>query len=75
MSLLISVIHIVVCVWVVFIIMMQHRKSGGFTGNFGGGGTQADMSGGTWKRMNSLTRLSVILTGVFLLLSLIQMRI
>jgi preprotein translocase subunit SecG len=51
--------------------MMQHRKSGGFTGAFGGGGTQAD-SGGTWQRMSSLTKITAGLMVAFMVLSMLQ---
>lgn len=53
--------------------MMQHRKSGGFTGSFGGG-TQADMSG-TWQRMSGLTKLTALLIAIFMILSIIQVLI
>ena len=51
--------------------MMQHRKSGGFTGAFGGGGTQADMSG-TWQRMSGLTKVTAVLMGAFMVISILQ---
>jgi preprotein translocase subunit SecG len=51
--------------------MMQHRKSGGFTGAFGGGGTQAD-TGGTWQRMSSLTKITAGLMLAFMVLSILQ---
>jgi len=47
---------------------MQQRKSGGFSGMFGGG-TQAD--GGAWQRMSGLTKISAVLMGLFMLISLI----
>lgn len=53
------------------VVLMQHRKSGGFTGSFGGGGTQADTSG-TWQRMSSLTKVTVGLIAAFMLLSILQ---
>ena len=50
MKILLGVLHLLVSFALIGVIMMQHRKSGGFTGSFGGGGTQADNSG-TWQRM------------------------
>jgi preprotein translocase subunit SecG len=50
--------------------MMQHRKSGGFSGAFGGG-TQMDNSG-TWQRMSSLTKITSGLIVAFMVLSIIQ---
>ncbi|MBP8784067.1 MAG: preprotein translocase subunit SecG [Synergistaceae bacterium] len=73
MKIFLAIIHLVICVALMGVIMIQHRKSGGFTGSFGGGGTQADTSGGSWQRMNSLTKTTVLLTGGFFLLSLLQL--
>jgi preprotein translocase subunit SecG len=70
-KILIGILHILVCVALIGVIMMQHRKSGGFTGSFGGGGTQADM-GGTWQRMSSLTKVTAGLMVAFMVLSILQ---
>lgn len=70
-KILIGILHILVCVALIGVIMMQHRKSGGFTGSFGGGGTQADM-GGTWQRMSSLTKVAAGLMVAFMVLSILQ---
>ena len=58
-KILLGIIHILVCLALIAVVMMQHRKSGGFTGAFGGGGTQADMSG-TWQRMSGLTKVTAV---------------
>ena len=71
MKILIGILHILVCVALIGVIMMQHRKSGGFTGSFGGGGTQVDM-GGTWQRMSSLTKVTAGLMVAFMVLSILQ---
>ncbi len=70
-KILFGILHILVCVALIGVIMMQHRKSGGFTGSFGGGGTQAD-SGGTWQRMSSLTKITAGLMLAFMILSILQ---
>ncbi len=70
-KILLGILHILVCVALIGVIMMQHRKSGGFTGSFGGGGTQADM-GGTWQRMSSLTKVTAGLMVAFMVLSILQ---
>ena len=70
-KILFGILHILVCVALIGVIMMQHRKSGGFTGAFGGGGTQAD-SGGTWQRMSSLTKITAGLMLAFMILSILQ---
>ncbi len=71
MKILIGILHILVCAGLIGVIMMQHRKSGGFTGSFGGGGTQAD-SGGTWQRMSSLTKITSGLIVAFMIFSILQ---
>ena len=73
MVILFRIIHILVCIALISVVMMQHRKSGGFTGSFGGG-TQADMSG-TWQRMSGLTKLTALLIAIFMILSIIQVLI
>lgn len=71
MKVLLSVIFLILCIALSGVIMMQHRKSGGFAGGFGGGGTQMDATGGTWQRMTSLTKLTAVLMAAFMLLSLL----
>ena len=74
MRILLGVIHILVCVALIAVVMMQKRKTGGlggFTGAFGGGGTQADMSG-TWQRMSGLTKITAGLMAAFMIISIIQ---
>jgi protein translocase, SecG subunit len=70
-----SVLFIVLCFALMGIILMQHRKSGGFSGSFGGGGTQMDMSGGSWQRMTSLTKLTVVLTALFMFFSVLLVKL
>jgi preprotein translocase subunit SecG len=69
-----SVLFIILCVGLIVIVLLQNRKSGGFSGSFGGGGTQMDMSGGSWQRMNSMTKITVGLVAAFMVLSLILVR-
>ena len=72
MKIILGIIHILVCLALIAVVMMQHRKSGGFTGTLGGGGTQADMSNGTWQRMSGLTKVTAVLMGVFMVISILQ---
>jgi preprotein translocase subunit SecG len=65
-----GMVHLVLCVALVGVIMLQHRKSGGFQGIFGGG-TQADMGGGQWQRLSSMTKVTVGLMGLFMAMSLV----
>ena len=71
MKILLGILHILVCVALVAVIMMQHRKSGGFTGAGGGGGPRAD-TGGPWQRMSSLTKITAGLMLAFMILSILQ---
>jgi preprotein translocase subunit SecG len=70
----ISVLFLALCVVLIGVILTQHRKSGGFSGNFGGG-TQMDMSGGSWQRMSMMTKITVVLTAVFMALSLLLLKV
>ncbi|GHV27765.1 hypothetical protein FACS1894167_03350 [Synergistales bacterium] len=70
-----SLLFLVLCVVLMGVVLMQHRKSGGFSGSFGGASTQMDMSGGSWQRMTTATKVTVALAGVFMLLSLILVKI
>ena len=74
MKILLSAAFLVLCVALMGVVLMQHRKSGGFTGSFGGGGTQMDPSGGSWQRMTSMTKITVVLTGVFMVLALLLVK-
>jgi preprotein translocase subunit SecG len=75
MKSVISVLFLALCVVLIGVILTQHRKSGGFSGNFGGGGTQMDMSGGSWQRMSMMTKITVVLTAVFMALSLLLLKV
>lgn len=74
MKILLSVVFVALCIALMGVILLQHRKSGGFTGNFGGGGTQMDTSG-SWQRMNSVTKITVVLTGAFMLIALVLVKL
>ena len=72
---LVAVLFLILCLALIAVILLQHRKSGGFSGSFGGGGTQMDMSGGSWQRMTTMTKITVGLTALFMLLSLLMLKI
>lgn len=61
-----SLLHIVISVVLMVVVLLQHRKQGGFSGVFGGG-TQADM--GQWQRFSGLTKLTVVLAVLFMVTS------
>lgn len=63
-----SIIHILLSVVLMVVVLLQHRKQGGFGGVFGGG-TQADT--GQWQRFTGLTKLTVVLAGLFMLTALL----
>jgi len=52
------------------VVLLQRRKQGGFTGMFGGGGTQMDSSG-QWQRFTGLSKLTVVLFVLFMLTSFV----
>lgn len=66
MRVLLSIIHIIVALFMVFIVLLQQRKQGGFSGVFGGG-TQADT--GQWQRFSGLTKITIVLSTVFMITS------
>ena len=66
MRAILSVIHIVVSVMMIFAVLIEQRKQGGFSGVFGGG-TQADS--GQWQRFTNLTKLTIILAVIFMVTS------
>jgi preprotein translocase subunit SecG len=66
MKIFLSLIHVVLSVLLMVIVLLQHRKQGGFGGAFGGG-TQADVS--QWQRFTGLTKLTVVLAGLFMVTS------
>ena len=74
MKIVLTIIHVIVCIALMIVVLMQHRKSGGFSGAFGAG-TQADMSGsnGTWQRLSGLHKTTVGLIAAFMILSILQL--
>jgi preprotein translocase subunit SecG len=74
MEKVVAVLFVILCIALIGVILMQHRKSGGFAGSFGGGGTQMDMSGGSWQRMSTMTKITVGLTALFMILSLVMVK-
>lgn len=63
MRILLSAVHIVVAVLMMVVVLAQQRKQGGFSGAFGAG-TQADT--GQWQRFSGLTKITVVLAGIFM---------
>lgn len=65
-----QIIFLILCVALMGTIMLQHRKSGGFSGSFGSG-TQMDAQNGSWQRMTSMTKLTVVLAAAFMVLAVV----
>lgn len=65
-----GIVHILLCIALSAIVLLQQRKEGGFSGVFGGG-TQADMGASQWQRFTGLTKLTVILTTIFMVTSVV----
>ncbi len=70
MKVLLSVLHVLIGICLMAAVLLQQRKTGGFSGIFGGG-TQADAGGGQWQRFTALSKLSVLLMAVFMFTSLL----
>ena len=68
MKTFLSVIHLVLCIMVMVIVLLQRRKQGGFGGAFGGG-TQAEY--GQWQRFTGLTKLTIVLFALFMLTAIV----
>ncbi|MBR1657589.1 MAG: preprotein translocase subunit SecG [Synergistaceae bacterium] len=66
MKAILALIHIIVSVMMIFAVLIQQRKQGGFSGVFGGG-TQADA--GQWQRFTGLTKTTIILAVIFMVTS------
>ena len=74
MKMVLGVAHIILCVALISVVMLQHRKQGGFSGIFGGG-TQADMGGSQWQRFTGLTKTTVVLSALFMVTSIVLVMI
>ena len=70
MKVVLGVVHIILSIALMGAVLLQQRKEGGFSGYFGGG-TQADFGGSQWQRLSALTKLTVVLTSLFMLSSFI----
>ena len=70
MKTFLGIVHILLCIALSAIVLLQQRKEGGFSGVFGGG-TQADMGASQWQRFTGLTKLTVILTTIFMVTSVV----
>ncbi len=70
MKMFLGIVHILLCIALSAIVLLQQRKEGGFSGVFGGG-TQADMGASQWQRFTGLTKLTVILTTIFMVTSVV----
>lgn len=69
MSTLILIIHILVCIFLILIVLLQVSKGAGLSGLFGGGGSEAifgGMSGNIFLR-----KVTIVLAIVFMCTSLI----
>lgn len=71
MRTVISIVHILLCIALSGVVLLQQRKQGGFSGMFGGG-TQADMGASQWQRFSGLTKVTVLLFAVFMLTSIVM---
>ncbi len=70
MKTFLGIVHILLCIALSGVILLQQRKQGGFSGIFGGG-TQADMGGSQWQRFTGLSTVTVSLTAIFMVTSIV----
>jgi len=63
-----SIIQIILSISLIAVVLLHQRKQGGFAGIFGGG-TQAES--GQWQRFNALSKITVLLAVLFMILSAI----
>ncbi|GAB1486742.1 preprotein translocase subunit SecG [Aminivibrio sp.] len=68
MKTILGVIHILICISLSGVILLQ-QKTGGFSGIFGGG--QADMGGSQWQRFTGLSKVTVVLTVLFMVTAIV----
>ena len=66
MKTFLSIVQIVLSIVLIAVVLLHKRKQGGFAGIFGGG-TQAET--GQWQRFNTLSKITVVLAVIFMLLS------
>jgi preprotein translocase subunit SecG len=64
---IINVLHVVVCLFLILVILLQQSKGGGLSGSLGAGATQ--VFGGR-SSTNFMTRLTGVLAALFMLTSL-----
>ena len=64
MKIALSIIHVILCVILIATVLMQPRKQGRFGGIFGGG-TQADFGASQWQRFTTLSKVTVVVCGLF----------
>lgn len=74
MKIALAIVYAVVCIALIGVILSQHRKQGGFSGSFGGAGTQQDNTG-SWQRMTSASKLTVGLTALFMILAVVIIKL
>ncbi|MEZ4443454.1 MAG: preprotein translocase subunit SecG [Polyangiaceae bacterium] len=63
---IINVIHVVVCLFLILVVLLQQSKGGGLSGSLGAGATQVFGGRGS---ANFMTRLTGIMATLFMLTS------
>ena len=70
MSTMITVLHIIVCLFLMLTVLLQSGKGGGMGAAFGGGGNASTMFGGSGAS-NFLKRLTAVAGTVFMMTSMV----
>ncbi len=71
MVILLTILHVVVCVLLVLVVLMQSGKGGGLAGSIGGGLSSSSFLGGR-TASNFLTKATTVLATAFFLSCLVQ---
>ena len=71
MEIIVSIIHVVICLLLIVAVLMQAGKGGGLAGALGGGLSSSSVLGGR-TATTFLTKTTAVLAGVFMVLCLLQ---
>ena len=71
MDILITILHLLICIFLVLAILLQSGKGGGLASSLGGGMSSSSVLGGR-SATTFLTKATAVLAGVFMLICLLQ---
>lgn len=68
-----SIVHILLCVALMAVVLLHPRKQG--RGGIFGGVTMPDPTANQWSRFSTLTKITVVICALFMLNSLILIKL